>query len=169
MIEYKKAQIGKTMTWFVAFIIIIFIMLLFISASLIFSNKNKILTSSSNSEVLKNQIELNNFLNKQVQIETEKLTIYDLIIKSNENSKYSSKLNEEAALFVKNLNSDCYVFILNDRRYADISKSDNLYAVSNTLSYQDILLDTQGIKMILLSGDGKDTKKIEIKFYAGGC
>ena len=169
MMGDKKGQIGETMTWFVAFIVIIFIILLFIAASLIFASNNKILTSSANSEVLKNQIELSNFLNKPVQVETEKMLVNDLIIKSKENDKYSSKLSEEVDLFLKNLDSNCYVFILDNTRHASLAKSSNLYAIRDALGYQNILVDARGVKMILLSGEGKDAKKIEIKFYAGEC
>ena len=82
-----KSQVGDALTWFVAFLIIFFIMALFISATIIFSAKKRI--SAGNDEIilkkysganLKNQRVLINFLEtplKENKNKNMKLLILD--------------------------------------------------------------------------------------------
>jgi len=68
----KKGQIGTTLTWFVAFLIIFFIMMIFISASFVISSRKKVsygddyIGIGEETRGLKAQRSLMNLLNSKI-------------------------------------------------------------------------------------------------------
>ncbi|HUS50688.1 MAG TPA: hypothetical protein VMZ91_11015 [Candidatus Paceibacterota bacterium] len=110
----KKAQIGATLTWIVAFLIIFFIMILFISTTIIISAKKTSILSLSFSQkettitshitgdfaVQRNLI---SFLNKPIKFEGKDIFIKDLIADkelNDENKARFEKFVEEASKFI---------------------------------------------------------------------
>lgn len=80
----KKAQIGTTMTWFFAMVIIFFVLLIFISSTAFLVGKKKItgnaneLNSVGDFGQLETQRELYVALNTLVEVEGEKISLADL-------------------------------------------------------------------------------------------
>jgi hypothetical protein len=103
----KKAQIGDTLTWFMAFIIIFFIIILFITASIIISGQkempilgiggNSISVSQNSLEDLELDRNLIKILNTPVEFKGEKIKISELIIKW-DNSEGVERKNIEETL-----------------------------------------------------------------------
>lgn len=84
----KKSQIGSTLTWLVAFFIIFFIIIIFLSFTALISAK-KIISSGSDvgiekydSSVLKAQRHFLNFLNSPAKVNGKKKKMSELIISS---------------------------------------------------------------------------------------
>lgn len=83
--ENKKSQIGTTLTWFTAFIIIFFIIILFVSASVIIAGQKKISTIELikyDSGSLESQRSLTSFLATPIKIDDKEEKIKDLVLES---------------------------------------------------------------------------------------
>ncbi len=115
MIKSKKSQVGTTMSWVVAVIVIFFIMLVFLAlASQLAATKSLSLSNLFASKEQKYQeaeftkSDLTNLLLTFLNTKTgrdSKETIYDLLAKANVNDETSSQrkniLNEMAAKFLE--------------------------------------------------------------------
>ena len=88
----KKAQIGATLSWFVATLIIFFIIVLFLSASIIFSSK-KIVSGGDKINLEKKANELTSFevllgfLDKKIIFDNEKTNIKNILVKGLDQEK----------------------------------------------------------------------------------
>ncbi len=123
MINQKKAQIGTTLTWFVAFLIIFFIMTLFVTvtivssvkknAPLIGTGKDEISLGEYNPDIFNSQKNLIKVLNYEI-IHNNKMKISQLIkdwsMSKDEGAKIQIK-DEVEKVLKKILKSEtCYVF-----------------------------------------------------------
>lgn len=96
-IESRKAQIGTTLTWFIGFLIIFFVMILFVTSTVILaasrgvSQKTVEKYNSENLELERNLIKL---LNTPVEFENSKMTFKELI-KKWDNSEGNERKNIE--------------------------------------------------------------------------
>ncbi len=97
----RKSQIGTTLSWFFAFIIIFFIMMLFISFSIILGGtkeipligkgKGEVSIEEFNPDVLESQRVLNSFLNSKLEINNKEKKLADWLFDLNENSEEAVK------------------------------------------------------------------------------
>lgn len=78
-INSKKAQIGTTITWVVAFIIILFLMVGFLVITMVLSGKNKNEINFEGVENLDSQRELMKILNSPVEVNGESMNVRELI------------------------------------------------------------------------------------------
>lgn len=96
MMKSKRAQIAATLTWVLAFLIIFFIMILFVTATILVSSIKKVRVdiydagSERAMENLEGQRALINLLNNEFQIEENKVSLEELIISSV--NKYGDKV-----------------------------------------------------------------------------
>lgn len=113
----NKAQVGTTLTWFAAFLIIFFIMFLFFSITAVLIAKKNISLVSWFSGDKKNLIEFEkgfgnlkiqeniiNLLKTSVSFNEKEMSLYDLIYSSDLNDKEASSVFNEVVLreFAKN-------------------------------------------------------------------
>ena len=107
----NKAQIGTTLTWFAAFLIIFFIMLLFFSITAVLVAKKHLMSfvpwigtkknsiefkvDSGNLEIQGNMI---NLLKTSAKFNEKEISLYDLIYSSSLNNKEASKVFNEVVL-----------------------------------------------------------------------
>ncbi|MBD3252682.1 hypothetical protein GF386_03055 [Candidatus Pacearchaeota archaeon] len=88
----KKSQIGQTVTWFVAFIIIFFLMIIFLMATLVISGKKSLLEDDvhvdiRDSKKLEMQRILFYVLDEKISHENENLSIKELVVRGLELDK----------------------------------------------------------------------------------
>ena len=82
----KKAQISTTLTWFVATVIVFFIMVIFLSSTLVVSSLKKVTTGKDQISIENHVVDLNSqqtlitFLETPVVFNGQKMTVRDLII-----------------------------------------------------------------------------------------
>jgi len=132
----KKAQIGSTLTWFVGFLVIFFILGLFLVATTLFSLKKKIISGSDEIELekhlsnAKQQRVLFSLINSNINFSDNEVRIKDVL---RDNSIYDideSKKNElkekienkiKEILFEEFGENNCYIF---EAKYG--VKDDNL-------------------------------------------
>lgn len=111
MKKNNKAQIGTTLTWFAAFLIIFLIMLLFFAITAVLVAKKNISLASWFSGDKKNLIEFEkgfgnleiqgnmiNLLKTSVKFNQKEIFLYDLIYSSDLNDKEASKVFNEVVL-----------------------------------------------------------------------
>lgn len=123
----KKAEIGATMTWIIAFLIIFFVMLLFIGMSGFLAGK-KVLTDSNEISLQEEKSNLEasrrlmSLLNYEVEIDGEKLSfiqgIYNYIeeVEQKDLDRNNLRPNTEAKLLIEEirgfLKDDCFEYVL---------------------------------------------------------
>jgi len=157
----KQAQIPSTLTWFVAFLIIFFMIILFISASIIIGLGKEVTfrydvigLKIHDQNNLKTQRILFEFLNSGVKNENYK----DLIIKWAEEDKDRDKIKADFENILKNDldKEDCYAFQISDSEKGIKSKS---------FSDDYDLLLINAVKLYLIS----ENHKIKIEVISGKC
>lgn len=188
--QHKKAQIGVTLTWIPAFVIVFVIMILFVGASGLLAGKKivdlktesitssvkSVFTLQKTAEVLVGLKEEKNydfnqvnyfFLNTFLQFEIEKegyfVKIKDLIF---EDLKLNKKIIEvEFSKFINNAvpKPDCYYLKIDGSVIGYFSKEDRDKDLQEKTSSNLAL--KKGIDLILSSKE----KEIELKFYSGSC
>lgn len=176
----KKAQLGATLTWFVAFIVIFFIMFLFTGATaLLASQKNipiiswfigagesKISVDAASSIEMRMQRDLVLFLNMPAESDN-KAQIKDLIIESK-----NTELEKEFNNFIDKLEPkpECYIFRVerdgkNDFEVYDVWGIPVLGGQRRGKpQVESILKKTIELNLIL-----EGNKLIRARFYAGEC
>jgi len=104
ILNEKKAQIGTTITWVVASIIILFLMAGFLVITTALSGKSKTEISFKESvENLENQRTLIAFLNFPVEVDGTKKTIYNLVKENEINSDASEIFKKSADEFISTI------------------------------------------------------------------
>ncbi len=112
----KKAQVGTTLTWFVAFLIVFFVMILFLAATLLISTRKKIDVGVSeyNSEKFESQRVLMNILQNKIIFNGEELMIKELVESwgNDKTDNKKEKIKEEIGKIVGEFKDEdsCYVF-----------------------------------------------------------
>lgn len=109
-VKSKRSQIGSTLTWFIGFLVIFFVMMLFLGAVIILSATKGIKTGGKpieyDSAALESQRVLINILNEKIIYNEQEITIKQLIEKwpasGDEKDKIKGKITEE---FEKKLNA----------------------------------------------------------------
>ncbi|VVB78627.1 Uncharacterised protein [uncultured archaeon] len=121
----NKSQTGTTLTWFVAFILIFFIMVIFLSATIISSGKKYVSTGSDvislqeYSGNLNMQRNLFNILNSKIEFNGKEGKVKEVLrninmynLDSNLKSDLKTKIKKITDdLLRDSLDSDCYVFL----------------------------------------------------------
>ena len=123
MIKNKKSQIGTTLTWFIAFIIIFFIIVIFLSAA-IFSSGRKYASTGWDEITLKEysgnlemQRTLFNILNSRIEFDGKQARVKDILrdidvygLGSDKKNELIQKLKKQTEDILKDLDEKCYVF-----------------------------------------------------------
>lgn len=117
MILSKKSQIGATLTWFVSFIIIFFILIMFIvfatslgsvkQASSIFTQENKVIDVSQLSDNTQSRDFLISILESRVVFNNTRTRILDLLVSLENNPELKIFLNNELE---SRLNQSCWEY-----------------------------------------------------------
>jgi len=174
----RKAQgrIGKTLTWFAGFMIIVFTLILLVLASMVLSSSKRVTSGWDNIELERyglKDLEMQNvlivLLNKEVESGGK---IKDLIIRfdsSSEKSEIRGEIGKEIGDFFSELNGS-YILVIDsngqDRGFSleeNVIRSSNLGVTNvggNIESYKRELLE-KGIVFPLILED----KNIKLKFY----
>lgn len=160
----RKAQISATITWFVAFLIIFFIIMIFLFFTLI-ASRNKdidIETVKYNSESLESQRFLTSFLKQETEDGTMKETIR-LWVNGNKDG-FEEIFNEKFQEFYSDYDFECYILrVESGSREIDIKSLEGYGGRWRSLSTQSSFLE-KGAQLILVP-----EKDAEIKFYGGDC
>jgi len=163
----RKAQgrIGKTLTWFVGFMIIVFTLVLLVLASTILSGSKRITSGWDNIELekyglkdLEMQKVLIGLLNKEVEFDKKNISINNLILKfdsSSEKSEIKKVIEEGVGDFFSELGGNYVLVIDTNEQDIDIS-----FIGESTESYRESLLK-EGIVFPLIL----ENKNIKLKFY----
>ncbi|MEK6859881.1 MAG: hypothetical protein AABX54_03630 [Nanoarchaeota archaeon] len=119
----KHAQIGTTLTWFTAFIIIFFIIIIFLSATIVSSGRKYVsgydtITLQEYSGNLEMQKNLFNVLNSRIEFDEKSLQIKDILrnidmynLGDDKKNELKTKLKKQTEDILKDsLGADCYVF-----------------------------------------------------------
>jgi hypothetical protein len=119
----KRAQIASTLVWFTATIIIFFVMVLFLTSSIVYSGTKKVTVGWDEVKLEKingttdSQIFLFYLLNKDIEIEQQKLKLKDWLVMDLYNMENSKKavlkqyISDDVIKMVKENNlNECYFF-----------------------------------------------------------
>jgi hypothetical protein len=181
MAKNKKAVIGETFSWFAAFLIIFFIMMVFLSASIVFSASKKVVSGTDNIQLNKNSADLKNqeilldFLDKSIVFYDGKSKIKELLIRefssdSEQKKKIKEKIKEELDKLSKEYYGEKACYLLNLDLEGDsfdvcsFSCNEDIRFEEYVNRYKGDLL-AKSIDLNLFSEKGK----IKIKFYLGEC
>lgn len=126
MIQNKRSQIGTTLTWFTAFIVIFFIIVIFLSAAVYSSGRKKVstgwdeITLKEYSGNLEMQRSLFDILNSKIEFDGKSgkvkdilrdIDMYALSLDSNKKSELKTKIKKQTENILKDsLVGDCYAF-----------------------------------------------------------
>lgn len=121
ILNSKRSQIGATLSWFVAILIIFFIMVLFLSISIIFSAQKKVISGTDKISLERKNSDLNNydillsFLDKKIVFDNAKTSVKNIVmdgLDKEKRVKIKEKLKEELDKLAKeNYGGDiCYLF-----------------------------------------------------------
>lgn len=160
----RKAQIYATLTWFVAFLIIFFVMMIFLFFTIAASLGKSIDVEKVkyNSETLESQRFLASFLNQEMNEGSVKDAIESWA--DGENKELEASLNEKFAEFYSDYDFECYIFrIESGGRRIDIKNLADYRGRRYSLQNQASFLEA-GAGFTLLS-----EKVPEVKFYGGDC
>ena len=160
----KKAQVGITINWMVAFIIIFFMVLIFVGISAIASgkrqlNKNDISSIKEGFDKLEAQRMLITFLNTPVEFKEEKINFRELILKWGENQGLKGEVEAKLTEYFKD--KTCYALIVYDSKKSfgnlfvnrgSIQKSG---PVTGLVNYGAGLIDERWGRLILIKGEIK--------------
>lgn len=179
-----KAQIGATLSWFVAILIIFFIIVLFLSASIVSSANKKITSGSDKIKLEKKTGELMSFnilldfLDKKIIFDNEKSSIKKIItdgFDKEKRTKIKEKLKEELDKIARE-NYDgnpCYLFNL-DYGNSNLGVDNKFDVCSFTCTDERLNAYVDQYKIRLLSKSisfdlYSEKGVIKIKFYLGEC
>jgi len=175
----KKAQLGATLTWFVAFIVIFFIMFLFTGATALLAvqknvpiiswftgaGENKISVGAYSTEI-EMQRNLIFFLNMPTEADN-KIQIRDLILESK-----NTELEKEVNNLIDKLEPkpECYIFRVerDGKNDFEVYNVWNVPVVGGQRRGQP-QVESALKKTIELNLTSKDNKPIRVRFYAGEC
>jgi len=161
----RKAQIYATLTWFVAFLIIFFIMIIFLFFTIVTSiNKDiDIEKVKYNSENLESQRFLVSFLNQKIEDKSVKEAA-ELWADGKQVENFEKVLNEKFAEFSSDYDFKCYIFrIESGGKKIDIKNLAGYGGGDYNPAVQLFFLKS-GARLVLLS-----EKESEAKFYGGDC
>lgn len=173
-----KAQLGETITWMIAFVIIFFIVILFVIFSLILSTEKSIFYGKDNIILNKNNINLDsqNFLFDLLNDKMENgELVKEFIIKGNNDINIiEDALKVKVENKLQKLGSCNYLFSIeynpeNLKEYKE-GKADLLY---RKIDFGNALLTEKGSNELFAEGSTinlfSDEIRILIKFYLGEC
>jgi hypothetical protein len=168
MIKYKFSQVGLTLSWFAAFIVIVFILALYIFfVSALASHRvvpdlilNEILGKDSIEKTrgvgsFESQQELSYLLNYPI----DNGDLEDLLIRYNKDNTLKENVERNALSILESIKEDNECFILNVGNSISL-RSDNFR--SETKDFIEMLGDAVVTKIPEKGGN-------EIKFYFGKC
>ncbi|MEK6906749.1 MAG: hypothetical protein AABW81_03945 [Nanoarchaeota archaeon] len=153
----KKAQIGMTLTWFVAFVIIFFIMLVFLAlTALLFAEKSILTGDKSKIELQKNT---DNSLSQRKLFLLLNLPVEDSIVKEEIIRWKITNNNDIRDNLVKIIqddlkrDSECTIFIADSGKISinEFSKMDAL-AINSQRADLEIFYETQKINVASYTG-----------------
>ncbi len=141
----KNGQVGVTITWMVAFIVIFFIMLVFVGmvASIAAQKgvgKNKILVIENGFNKLDAQRYLIMFLNSEVEFNGQKMLFKDFISEVDDSKDKENKFKEIAKTFIDNTfsiegNNKIYYRVWM-RIYSPNDQIEQYYTISGNKNYE---------------------------------
>ena len=179
----KKAQIGATLSWFVATLIIFFIIVLFLSASIIFSSK-KIVSGGDKINLEKKANELTSFevllgfLDKKIIFDNEKTNIKNILVKGLDQEKRTNvkeKLKGEMDKITKEnfIGNSCYLFDIEyPNSNLNVGNGFDVCSLTCTDERFDEYVDQYKTRLLSksISFDIYSEKGvIKTKFYLGEC
>lgn len=179
----KKAQIGSTITWIGAFLIIFFILLLFLSASVVLSKTKKVLganykisAETIEQEPLMQSRMLISLLNSPITISydnaekeaTIEKSLKVLSLRETGQESIKGQIENNLLELVKYSKPECYLFRISSNERSIIEFMDLFKAggIRNSLAYQaDVYSKAEKIYISNVKGAGQ----IEMGLYAGRC
>ena len=140
-----RGQVGVTITWMVAFIVIFFIMLVFVgivatTAAKKGVGKNEIIIIENGFNKLEAQRDLIRFLNSEVEFNGQKMSFKDFISKVDDSKDKENKFKEVAEIFMNNNfpvegNNKIYYRVWM-RIYSPNDKIEQYYTISGNKNYE---------------------------------
>ncbi len=124
IIKNREAQIGTTLTWFAAFFLIFFIIVLFLSASVLTSERKSVTKGFDTISLqeytgnLEMQRNLFNIFNIKIEIDGKEARFKDVLVgiemyslDTNKKSELITKIKKQTENLLKDsLTADCYIF-----------------------------------------------------------
>jgi hypothetical protein len=186
----NRSQIGSTLTWFVGFLVIFFILGLFLAATTLFSLKKKIISGSDEIELekhlsdAKEQRILFSVLNSNINFSDKELKIKNILKNTdvyNLEALKKQELNEKIESKIKEILTDefgetgCYFFEAKYSLDKTILKIDNLNQFYNLESSKNKLLEMSVVLVLIRDTntyserESEDSEKVIINFYGGKC
>jgi hypothetical protein len=156
-----KAAIGTTFTWFFAFVIIFFIIVVFISATTIMSKGKTIFYGSDEINVedsvnnLRSQEALLNILEDNIAVNDKSLKVRDFIIDGLKNKEdTSSKLNEKLRQILNSSleSGECYILRV-EYGLGDVEGTYKKISGLQGAQYYSSLVDKQTIEVSSFNPD----------------
>lgn len=162
----KNGQVGITITWFVAFIVIFFILLLFVGIVATIAvqkgvGKNEISLVEGGFNKIEQERNLITFLNSFVIVDGKNEDMKYLIF-----NKKIEELKSELKRFVDGIEPKpaCYILRSGDGSL-EIKELFGLGGRRNNRSFVDSFLREKGIEIYIFDNG----KKIKLEFYIGEC
>lgn len=160
----KRAEIGETLTWMTGFLLIFFVIIIFISGTLILAatksvsgDKEEIRLGEYNSKSIEIQRILFSILNSEVSFNEKQIKIKELIQEADLNNKneIGNLLKKETEEILGNLGECDYAMVIN--YISDDSEQSIQFGTGKILN--------SGAEFVLFS----ESRKIKIKFSLGEC
>lgn len=188
MINSRKAQISSTLTWFIATIVIFFIMFLFVSVSIYFAASKYIPIIGTGENTIEfvgegqsNFISwkvLHAILNKQTEFDGASISIKELIYSwarekdsTDRKQKMKEKISEEVTKSMQIYSGECDTFYL--EHSSNVFRSEVI--ASNKFNEEDFLEDETNEGIIEFKNKAisfsvyPDEREAKGRFYLGKC
>lgn len=171
----KRGQIGQTITWFAATLIIFFISLIFIGASSFFASKK--IVSLDNNEIIQEKLDKQSFkelqliLNTKVDNEDLNYLIKKWVIGDKEgNSEETENKIKESVFNILNKYEDCRIFEVyygeKINNFEDFSNKRKIVVSNLDLNPESEFGRLQRVSETILS---VNNESIRTKIYIGEC
>lgn len=176
----KRSQIGSTLSWFVGFLVIFFVMFLFIASTLILSEMREIKIKKTiySPEALESQRVLFNFLGTKTIYNGQEIAVKELIKKWATGTEEDSEklIKQDFENLVKDKDFACFIFraefkdkkveVMDLSKYRkDIPELSGYGKRARDLTNQATFL-RKGSNLFLIS---QENSLIDVGFYGGNC
>lgn len=165
IVNSKRSQVGITITWFVAFLVIFFGLLIFIGIVATIAGekgvgKNEIQTVEAGFNKVEQERNLAIFLDSFVVVNGKEESIKYLIL-----NKKSDELEVELKKFIDGIEPKPACYFLRNEGNFEINELSGLGGRSNSRTIVDSFLKDKGSEVYLFDNG----KKIKLEFYIGEC
>jgi len=159
--ENKRAQVGETLTWITSFLIIFFIMVLFISATVIISSQKRasedVIKIKESASSLQTQRLLLNIFDSELGEESLRQLIVEWAVSGERGEIIKTEVKKILDEQVDE--DDCYVFYVKDLI------NNKKIEFNNFLGEEESYLLASAVRFNLFS----ENYKINVRLYSGRC